>query len=79
MQYVYPMPETTLFLSNTTQAVRLPRDVAFPAGVKRVVVIRDGHRRIITPAGAVWDDFFDAPGIAMPDRAQPAPQAREAF
>ncbi len=73
------MSATTLFLSNTTQAVRLPRDVAFPEGVKRVSIIRDGHRRIITPAGTLWDDFFDAPGIDLAPREQPQAQKREAF
>lgn len=26
------------------------------------------RRRVIVPANAVWDDFFDAPGIDFPDR-----------
>ena len=73
------MTQTTLFQTNRSQAVRLPKDVAFPASVREVKILRDGPRRIIVPANAVWDDFFDAPGIALPDRDQPAPQSREAF
>ena len=70
------MIATNLFRSNTTLAVRLPRDVAFPPDVTRVVITRDGARRILTPEGALWDDFFDAPGIDLGARTQPAVQER---
>lgn len=73
------MVETTLFKSNKTQAVRLPKDVAFPEDVKEVTIIRDGKRRIIAPADSSWDDFFAAPGIDLGDRDQPAAQTREEF
>lgn len=68
---------TTLFLSNRSQAVRLPRAVAFADGVREVVVTSDGPRRIIAPADAAWDDFFDQPGIDLADREQPAAQERD--
>jgi antitoxin VapB len=73
------MAKTTLFQSNKTQAVRLPKDVAFPEGVRAVTVVRDGRRRIIAPADAMWDDFFDAPGIDLGERVQPVAQDRERF
>ena len=73
------MTRTTLFLSNKSQAVRLPKDVAFPPGVREVAIIRDGARRVIVPANAVWDDFFDAPGIDLGERMEPQPQERERF
>nr|WP_294507460.1 type II toxin-antitoxin system VapB family antitoxin [uncultured Rhodopila sp.] len=73
------MTRTTLFHSNRTQAVRLPKDVAFPEGVKEVTILRDGARRIIVPSESVWDDFFDSPGIDIGDREQPPMQQREAF
>ena len=73
------MARTRLFQSNRSQAVRLPKDVAFPPGVREVTIIRDGTRRVIVPTAAVWDDFFDAPGIDLPERAQPEHQAREGF
>jgi antitoxin VapB len=73
------MSKTNLFQSNRTQAVRLPKDVAFPDGVKSVTVLRDGNRRVIVPSDAVWDDFFDLPGIDLGGRDQPAAQTREAF
>ena len=71
------MIETRLFRSNKSQAVRLPKDVAFPDDVKEVTIIREGNLRIIAPAGATWDDFFASPGIDLGDRAQPAAQGRE--
>jgi len=71
------MTRTTLFQSNRSQAVRLPKEVAFPESVRSVVILRDGKRRLIVPADAVWDDFFDAPGVDLGDRDQPEPQSRE--
>jgi antitoxin VapB len=73
------MTRTTVFQTNRSQAVRLPKDVAFPADVKEVAILRDGARRIIVPADSVWDDFFDSPGIEIGEREQPAAQVREAF
>jgi antitoxin VapB len=70
---------TTLFLSNRSQAVRLPKGVAFGAGVREVVILRDGVRRVIAPADAAWDDFFTDPGVDLGERCQPAMQEREAL
>ena len=39
------MTRTKLFRSNRSQAVRLPKDVAFPEGVEEVTILRDGKRR----------------------------------
>ena len=73
------MTRTTLFLTNRSQAVRLPKDVAFPAGVRQVSILRDGVRPVIVPANSVWDDFFDEPGIDIGEREQSQAQVREAF
>lgn len=73
------MVRTRLFHSNRSQAVRLAKEVAFPEEIEEVAVIKDGARRIIVPSNAVWDDFFDAPGIDMPGREQPEMQQREEF
>ncbi|MGI4748175.1 MAG: type II toxin-antitoxin system VapB family antitoxin [Janthinobacterium lividum] len=70
---------TTLFLSNRSQAVRLPKAVAFPDTVTEVAIVRDGIRRIIVPSNATWDDFFEAPGIDLGPREQPVHQQRESF
>lgn len=76
------MTEAKLFISNKSQAVRLPKPVAFPAGVERVEVIELGRSRLLTPAGARWDDFFEGPAASpdfLAERDQPAPQEREGF
>jgi hypothetical protein len=44
---------------------------SFSWGCYRGSNIRDGARRMVVPANAVWDDFFDAPGIDLPLREQP--------
>ena len=70
---------TTLFLSNRSQAVRLPRTVAFGDDVREVTITRDGPRRIIAPANAAWDDFFDAAGVDLGHRQQPEAQRRDSL
>ena len=75
-----PLPaRTTLFLSNRSQAVRLPRALAFADGVREVLVTTDGPQRIIAPADAAWDDFFNQPGIDLAEREQPIAQERDPF
>lgn len=76
------MIETKLFTSNKSQAVRLPKPVAFPSEVEQVVVIELGKSRLLTPVGSVWDDFFDGSTASddfMTERSQPDMQKREAF
>ncbi|MDD0734261.1 toxin-antitoxin system antitoxin VapB [Shigella sonnei] len=72
--------ETTVFLSNRSQAVRLPKAVALPENVKRVEVIAVGRTRIITPAGETWDEWVDSVSADfMDNREQPGMQERESF
>jgi antitoxin VapB len=73
------MTRTTLFLSNRSQAVRLPKDVAFPEEVRSVTILREGKRRIIVPTEALWDEFFDTPGVDLGERSQPMEQIRDRF
>ena len=73
------MTRTTLFQSNRSQAVRLPKDVAFPEGVRDVTILREGRRRIIVPSNSIWDDFFAEPGVDLGERRQPEAQVREDF
>jgi len=72
--------QTRLFKSNRSQAVRLPKQIAFPESVKDVEITAIGSKRIIAPAGQSWDDWFDAPGVSsdfMTKRMQPEDQIRE--
>ena len=76
------MDQGSVFQSNRSQAVRLPKAAAMPDDVKRVDVISIGRARIITPAGESWDSWFDGEGVTpdfMNDREQPEDQERESF
>jgi len=46
-----PIVETKIFKTNRSQAVRLPKLVAFPERVKLVEIIAVGNKRIIVPKG----------------------------
>ena len=74
------MEKTTVFKSNRSQAVRLPKAVALPDDVKQVDIVAIGRTRIITPAGESWDSWFDGNIVTsdfMSIRDQPDEQFRE--
>ncbi|PJI50922.1 MAG: AbrB/MazE/SpoVT family DNA-binding domain-containing protein [Pseudomonas sp.] len=76
------MEQGSVFQSNRSQAIRLPKAVALPDEVKRVDVVAVGRTRIITPAGESWDSWFDGDNVSadfMSEREQPADQEREGF
>ncbi|MCL6377732.1 type II toxin-antitoxin system VapB family antitoxin [Pectobacterium aroidearum] len=76
------MEKTTVFKSNRSQAVRLPKAVALPDDVKQVDIVAIGRTRIITPAGESWDSWFEGEGVTsdfMIIREQPDEQVREDF
>lgn len=76
------MEQGSIFRSNRSQAVRLPKAAALPEGVKRVDVIVLGRTRILAPSGEAWDSWFDGESVSddfMTSREQPAGQEREAF
>ena len=68
------MENASVFKSNTSQAVRLPKRVALPDSVKRVNIISLGRARLIVPEGEGWDSWFDGEGATddfMIQRNQP--------
>jgi len=75
------MARSTVVISNRSQAVRLPKAMAFPEGVHQVEVIRLGNSRLITPVGRRWDEFFvNGPQVSddfMTERDQPLAEERE--
>ena len=76
------MENASVFKSNTSQAVRLPKPVALPESVKRVDIIPLGRARLIVPEGEGWDSWFDEEGVTddcMASRKQPADQERDAL
>jgi antitoxin VapB len=77
------MASSTVFTSNRSQAVRLPKAVAFPEDVHQVDILKIGRSRVIVPQGKRWDDLFlNGPHVSeefMSEREQPAADVREAF
>jgi antitoxin VapB len=75
------MARSTVFVTNRSQAVRLPKAVAFPDGVHQVEIIKLGYSRLVTPIGRRWDEFFaDGPRASedfMNKRDQPGVEQRE--
>jgi antitoxin VapB len=75
------MITTPLFLNNRTQAVRLPKAVAFPSDVHEVTIRVQGRSRVLTPAGGDWDEWFGRATRAtedfLTDREQGAADERE--
>jgi antitoxin VapB len=74
------MVRSTVFTSNRSQAVRLPKPVALPESVRQVEIVKIGRSRLISPAGHLWDEFFDGPRVSddfMTERRQPPPEVRE--
>lgn len=69
------MERAEVFMSNKSQAVRLPKAVALPPDVRQVDIVPLGRARLMVPAGEGWDSWFAAPGVTsdfMPSREQPA-------
>jgi antitoxin VapB len=75
------MTRSTVFTTNRSQAVRLPKAVAFPESVHQVDIIKIGQSRLVCPVGKRWDDLFAsgprASGDFMSEREQPAAEERE--
>ncbi len=57
------MEQATVFQINRSQAIRLPKSIAFPSDVKRVDVVALGRMRILVPAGESWESWFDGEGV----------------
>jgi antitoxin VapB len=75
------MTRSTVFTSNRSQAVRLPKAVAFPDDVHLVDILKIGRSRVVVPRGKRWDELFQNGPRArqdfMAERAQPAAEERE--
>lgn len=71
----------SIFKSNRNQAVRIPKDLEFPEGVKKVTISKVGDTLVLKPAGNFWKDFFDqGPNPGFPERfPQGEYEERESF
>lgn len=76
------MIKTSLFKNNQSQAIRLPKSLAYDESIKKVVITAIGKTRIISPAESSWDLWFDGQGVSddfMNQRDQETDQEREGF
>ena len=76
------MAEASLFQSNRSQALRLPKQFAFPDGVKKVEIFREGQSLVVVPLGRRWADFFERYTVSedfLDERAQPELPRRESL
>lgn len=75
------MASSTIFTTNRSQAVRLPKAVAFPDDVHQVDIVKIGQGRLIVPKGKRWDDLFqNGPRVSadfLAEREQPTYEDRE--
>ena len=62
--------ETTLFMNNRTQSVRLPVDMRFDESVKKVNIRIVGEDRVLSPISNTWDSFFLATETVSDDFMQ---------
>lgn len=61
--------KTTVFKLNRSQAVRIPKDLAFPDHVKKLIVRREGNKLTLEPETTFWEEFFAAgPSPDFPER-----------
>lgn len=73
---------TKVFQTNKSQAVRLPKAVAFPSDVSEVSITAVGVTRVIAPVNQSWDFWFDSATISddfINEREQPEMQSRESL
>ena len=74
------MSRSTVFKNNKTQAIRVPKALAFPDDVKEVEIKRDGENLVVMPVRRnSWKSFFALPRIDadfLNDREQPPMQER---
>lgn len=52
------MLQGSVFITNKTQAVRLPVEARFNENVKKVFIRRNAEELILCPVENTWDSFF---------------------
>ena len=74
------MERGSVFMTNQTQAIRLPKSMRLPDGTRSVDIVRQGRAWIIVPSQDSWAQWFEEVGVSddfMTSRDQPAPDVRE--
>jgi antitoxin VapB len=73
------MERGSVFMTNKTQAVRLPKSVRLPEGVTTVDILRRGRAWVLVPSQQSWAEWFESERASddfMLDREQPDAQER---
>lgn len=77
------MLQGSVFITNKTQAVRLPVEARFNDSVKKVLIRKNGQERILCPAENSWDSFFlseqKVSDDFMAERSEQTESVREEF
>ena len=77
------MLQGSVFMTNKTQAVRLPVEARFNENIKKVIIRKNGEELILCPAENTWDSFFlTAEKVTddfLDERAEQTESIREAF
>ena len=77
------MLQGSVFVTNKTQAVRLPVEARFNENIKKVFIRRNGEERILCPVENTWDSFFLTDSKVSDDflteRAEQTESIREEF
>ena len=58
------MIKTSLFKNKQSQAIRLPKSLAYDESIKKVMITAIGKARIISPVESSWALWFDGPGVS---------------
>jgi antitoxin VapB len=72
----------SVFMTNRTQAICLPKSMRLPDGVTSVDIVRRGRAWIIVPSNESWAEWFEGETVSddfMVERGQPEAQEREAL
>ena len=78
----YQMERGSVFMTNRTQAIRLPKSMRLPDGVTSVDIVRRGRAWVIVPSNESWAEWFEGETVSddfMGERDQPEAQERDAL
>ena len=70
----YQVERGSVFMTNRTQAIRLPKAMRLPDGVTSVDIVRRGRALIIVPSNESWAEWFEGETVSddyMDERGQP--------
>jgi antitoxin VapB len=75
--YTNTMTQSTVFKNNKTQAVRIPKSMAFPDSVKKVKITRRDGSLVITAIDDSWEAYMNGPRLDDDFERPPQPEPRK--